>query len=41
MHRERHFASPAACCHVSQPTLSAGIAMFETQLGKQLVHRVR
>lgn len=41
LHRERHFARAAASCHVSQPTLSAGIAMLETQLGKRLVHRDR
>ena len=38
---ERHFARAAARCHVTQPTLSAGIAMLETQLGKPLVLRDR
>jgi len=41
LHRERHFARAAAACHVSQPTLSAGIVMLETQLGKRLVARDR
>lgn len=41
LHRERHFARAAAACHVSQPTLSAGIAMLEAQLGKRLVARDR
>lgn len=41
LHRERHFARAAAACHVSQPTLSAGIAMLETQLGKRLIARDR
>lgn len=38
---ERHFARAAARCHVTQPTLSAGIANLETRLGKRLVHRDR
>jgi DNA-binding transcriptional LysR family regulator len=41
LQRERHFARAAAACHVSQPTLSAGIAMLETQLGKRLIVRDR
>lgn len=41
LHRERHFGRAAAQCHVSQPTLSAGIAMLETQLGKRLIVRDR
>lgn len=41
LHRETHFARAAAACNVSQPTLSAGIAMLEAQLGKRLVHRDR
>lgn len=38
---ERHFARAAARCHVTQPTLSAGIANLETRLGKRLVQRDR
>jgi DNA-binding transcriptional LysR family regulator len=38
---ERHFARAAARCHVTQPTLSAGIVTLETQLGKPLVLRDR
>lgn len=41
LHRERHFARAAAACHVSQPTLSAGIATLEAQLGKRLIARDR
>lgn len=41
LHREQHFARAAAACHVSQPTLSAGIAMLEAQLGKRLIARDR
>ncbi len=41
LHRERHFGRAAAACHVSQPTLSAGIAMLEEQLGKRLIERDR
>jgi DNA-binding transcriptional LysR family regulator len=41
LERERHFARAAAHCNVSQPTLSAGIAMLETQLGKRLIRRDR
>ncbi|HKT76703.1 MAG TPA: LysR family transcriptional regulator, partial [Sphingobium sp.] len=33
LEREGHFGRAAARCNVSQPTLSAGIAMLETQLG--------
>ena len=38
---ERHFARAAARCHVSQPTLSAGIATLESQIGKRLIIRDR
>jgi DNA-binding transcriptional LysR family regulator len=38
---ERHFARAAERCHVTQPTLSAGIANLETRLGKRLVQRDR
>jgi DNA-binding transcriptional LysR family regulator len=41
LHRERHFGRAAATCNVSQPTLSAGIAMLETQLGRRLIARDR
>ncbi|SKC03630.1 LysR family transcriptional regulator [Sphingopyxis flava] len=41
LHRERHFGRAAAACHVSQPTLSAGIATLEGQLGKRLIVRDR
>lgn len=41
LHRERHFGRAAARCHVSQPTLSAGIATLEAQLGKRLIARDR
>lgn len=41
LHRERHFGRAAASCHVSQPTLSAGIATLEGQLGKRLIVRDR
>jgi DNA-binding transcriptional LysR family regulator len=41
LHRERHFGRAASACNVSQPTLSAGIAMLETQLDKRLVVRDR
>ncbi|WP_157216689.1 LysR family transcriptional regulator [Flavisphingomonas formosensis] len=37
--REKHFARAAEACHVSQPTLSAGIAALESLLGKRLVVR--
>jgi DNA-binding transcriptional LysR family regulator len=39
--REGHFARAAAACNVTQPTLSAGIAALEEQLGKRLVERDR
>lgn len=38
---ERHFARAAEICGVSQPTLSAGLAALERQLGKRLVERDR
>lgn len=37
----QHFANAAAQCKVSQPTLSAGIAALEQELGKRLVERDR
>ncbi|MES2452566.1 MAG: LysR family transcriptional regulator [Pseudomonadota bacterium] len=39
--REGHFARAAAACNVTQPTLSAGIAALEEQLGKRLIDRDR
>lgn len=39
--RERHFARAAASCGVTQPTLSAGLASFEHELGKRLIVRDR
>lgn len=39
--REGHFARAAESCNVTQPTLSAGIAALEEQLGKRLVDRDR
>ncbi|MBB5687796.1 LysR family transcriptional regulator [Sphingobium boeckii] len=39
--REKHFARAAESCHVTQPTLSAGIAALEEMLGKRLVNRDR
>ncbi len=39
--REGHFARAAAACNVSQPSLSAGIASLEAQLGKRLIRRDR
>ena len=39
--RERHFGRAAASCHVSQPTLSAGIQRLELELGAPLVRRGR
>ena len=39
--KERHFARAAALCHVSQPTLSAGIQQLEIELGVQIVKRGR
>ena len=41
LERERHFARAAAACNVSQPTLSAGLAALEEQLGSRLVERDR
>ncbi len=37
--REQHFGRAADACHVSQPTLSAGIARLERELGLPLVRR--
>jgi DNA-binding transcriptional LysR family regulator len=37
--RERHFARAAAACHVTQPTLSAGIKQLEKSLGVLIVER--
>lgn len=37
--REGHFARAAAACHVSQPTLSAGIKQLEAELGVSIVKR--
>jgi DNA-binding transcriptional LysR family regulator len=37
--RERHFARAAAACHVTQPTLSAGIKQIEETLGVLVVER--
>jgi DNA-binding transcriptional LysR family regulator len=37
--RERHFARAADACHVSQPTLSAGLRKLEEELGMPLVIR--
>lgn len=39
--RERHFGRAASSCNVTQPTLSAGIATLERQLGKRLIARDR
>lgn len=39
--RARHFATAANACGVSQPTLSAGLASLEHELGKRLVERDR
>lgn len=39
--KERHFARAASACGVSQPTLSAGLASFERELGKRLIVRER
>ncbi len=39
--REGHFARAAASCHVSQPTLSAGLVALEAELGRRLVDRER
>jgi DNA-binding transcriptional LysR family regulator len=37
--REQHFARAAAACHVSQPSLSAGIRRLERELDVPLVRR--
>ena len=39
--RERHFGRASTACHVSQPTLSAGIRGLERELGIPLVRRGR
>lgn len=39
--RHGHFARAAAECGVSQPTLSAGLAALEQEVGKRLVERDR
>lgn len=39
--REQHFARAAAACHVSQPSLSAGIAKLESELRVAIVVRGR
>lgn len=39
--RERHFAHAAAACHVSQPSLSAGIRKLEHELDVPIVRRGR
>jgi len=39
--RHKHFAEAAHDCGVSQPTLSAGLAALEQQLGKRLINRDR
>lgn len=36
---ERHFARAAAACHVTQPTLSAGLKQLEDSMGVLLVER--
>jgi len=38
---EKHFGHAAEACHVSQPTLSAGIHNLETELGIPIVKRGR
>src|SRR5688500_13084655 len=37
--RERHFARAAAVCHVTQPTLSAGIKQIDETLSVLVVER--
>lgn len=39
--REGHFGRAAAACHVTQPTLSAGIRRLEDVLGVPIVRRAR
>lgn len=39
--REGHFGRAAAACHVSQPTLSAGIRRLEEEVGFAIVRRER
>ena len=39
--KERHFARAAIACHVTQPTLSAGIKQLEETLGVLIVERGR
>lgn len=39
--REGHFGRAAAACHVSQPTLSAGIRRLEEEVGFPIVRRTR
>ncbi|GAA1752857.1 MULTISPECIES: LysR family transcriptional regulator [Streptomonospora] len=39
--RERHFARAAEACHVSQPSLSAGIVKLERDLGVPIVQHGR
>lgn len=39
--QERHFARAAAACHVTQPTLSAGIKQLEEELGLLIVQRAQ
>lgn len=39
--REGHFGRAAAACHVSQPTLSAGIRRLEEELGLPIVRRTQ
>jgi DNA-binding transcriptional LysR family regulator len=41
LNRERHFARAAAACHVSQPTLSAGIKQLEEDMDVLIVKRGR
>ena len=39
--KEKHFARAAEVCHVSQPTLSAGIQRLEEELGVAIVKRAQ